>query len=203
MATEDRIRAHFVSDWTDEELLSSYRDRKDEEAFEELFQRYSHELRRFLVRYVRDEMLAEDALQGTFFNVHRKCSQFSDGRTFRPWLYAIATNHAGDLLRRNKRHRALSLSNASLDARGSGIGEPRDFRGCDPAMEVESTERKRKLLNTIEALPHKLRSCLEFIAIGENRYADAAKHLEIPIGTVKSRMHSAMRALRTELTHDQ
>ncbi len=65
--------------------------------------------------------MAEDAFQATFLSVHLRAEQFEEGRRFRPWLYAIATNKAIDTQRRNKRHKLRSL-----DAGIHEQGEDRD-----------------------------------------------------------------------------
>src|SRR3989304_4903459 len=85
---------------SDELLLRRYRDKGDRAAFEELVHRYERELYSYLRRYLGDADLAEDVFQTTFLQVHQKCSQFQDGRSFRPWLYTIATHQAIDALRK-------------------------------------------------------------------------------------------------------
>ncbi|MBI3469295.1 MAG: sigma-70 family RNA polymerase sigma factor, partial [Planctomycetes bacterium] len=94
---------------SDELLLRSYRDKGDRAAFEELVHRYERELYSYLRRYLGDADLAEDVFQATFFQVHQKCHLFEDRRSFRPWLYTIATHQAIDALRKLRRHRTVSL----------------------------------------------------------------------------------------------
>src|SRR5258708_24083800 len=97
------------SNESDEELLSVYRRTGNGQACAELVQRYERELYSYLRRFRSDAVLAEDAFQGTFLQVHLKCHQFEEGRKVRPWLYTVATNQAIDAQRRNKRHRMISL----------------------------------------------------------------------------------------------
>src|SRR3982751_159114 len=82
------------ADVPDEDLLERYRDLADRDAFAELVRRYERELYSYLKRYLGDASMAEDAFQTTFLQMHLKCNQFEEGRKFRPWLYAIATNQA-------------------------------------------------------------------------------------------------------------
>src|SRR5580658_542415 len=84
------------ADRTDEELLSQYQASGDREAFATLVGRYERELFSYLRRYLGDAVMAEDAFQATFLQVHLKCGQFEEGRKFRPWVYTIATNQAID-----------------------------------------------------------------------------------------------------------
>ncbi len=99
----------------DEELLAAYVETENRDAFEELVHRYERELYSYLRHFLGDAQLAEDAFQTTFLQVHLKCRQFAPGRRLRPWLYTIAANQAVDLLRRNRRHKAVSLGTAAGD----------------------------------------------------------------------------------------
>ena len=94
---------------TDEVLFGRVRRHDDTVAFETLVHRYERELFAYLRRFLGDAQLAEDVFQSTFLAVHRKRARFVEGRPFRPWLYAIATNQAIDTQRRNRRHRMVSL----------------------------------------------------------------------------------------------
>src|ERR1700682_3706408 len=107
-----RANSSVAPGWSNEsdaELLSVYRRTGNRQAFAELVHRYERELYSYLRRFLSDAVLAEDAFQGTFLQVHLKCDQFEEGRKVRPWLYTVATNQAIDAQRRNKRHRMISL----------------------------------------------------------------------------------------------
>ncbi len=95
--------------WSDEKLLLSYREKRDQRMFEELVRRYEKELYSYLRHYLGSPEMAEDVFQQTFLQVHLKCGQFEPGRKVRPWLYTVATNQAIDYRRRNRRHRMSSL----------------------------------------------------------------------------------------------
>ncbi len=94
---------------TDEELLLEYRMTGGSPVFETLVKRYERELYNYLRRFLNNQVLAEDAFQATFMQVHLKCHLFDDQRKVRPWLYTVATNQAIDIQRRNRRHRLVSL----------------------------------------------------------------------------------------------
>lgn len=104
----------------DEDLIRQYQQSGDRGLFEVLMRRYQRELYSYLRRYLGDAEMAEDAFQGTFLQVHLKCDQFDAERRFRPWLYAIATNQAIDVQRRNKRHRMASLDRTSMSEENDG-----------------------------------------------------------------------------------
>ena len=109
---------------TDEDLLLTYANQFDRRAFEELVRRYERKLYTYLRNYLGDAGLAEDAFQGTFLQVHRKCRQYDGAQAVRPWLYAIATNQAIDLLRSNRRHKAISLNVAAYSDGSSDALRP-------------------------------------------------------------------------------
>ena len=90
---------------TDEELLLEYRLTGSSSVFSTLVKRYERELYNYLRRFLNNQVLAEDAFQATFMQVHLKCHLFDEQRKVRPWLYTVATNQAIDIQRRNRRHR--------------------------------------------------------------------------------------------------
>jgi RNA polymerase sigma-70 factor (ECF subfamily) len=182
---------------SDEQLLLDYRDRGDRSAFTQLVERYEAELFSYLRRYLGDPEMADDVFQATFLQVHTKLSQFDAERRFRPWLYRIATNQAIDYQRRNRRHRL-----GSLEWTGTGDADkaPRlaavlssGQRG--PAEHVEVDEQRRWVRDQIAKLSEPLRSVLLMVFYQGLKYREVSEALSIPVGTVKSRMHTAMNQL--------
>ena len=191
--------------WSDEDLLLVYRSEGDKRAFEELVHRYERELYNYLRHYLGDAEMAEDSFQTTFLQVHLKCEQFEPGRKVRPWLYTIATNQAIDAQRRNRRHRMISLD------RRSGVGGQEDDAGSlvelldgqepSPVDQFELNEQRRYVRGAVERLPDQLRHALILVYYQGLKYREAAEVLSIPVGTVKSRLHAAIRRLEQSLTH--
>ncbi|MBL9122858.1 MAG: sigma-70 family RNA polymerase sigma factor [Planctomycetaceae bacterium] len=180
---------------TDEELIAIYKRSGERRAFDELVHRYERELYSYLRRYLGDATLAEDAFQTTFLQVHLKCDQFEEGRKFRPWLYTIATNQAIDTQRRNKRHKLVSLDRRQGRDGGDDLGALLDLlttKESGPAGEVESTERANWIRRAVSELPETLRAAVTLIYYQGMRYREAADVLGIPVGTVKSRLHTAV-----------
>ena len=182
---------------TDEELLRSFVDLGDRGSLETLIRRYQHELYNYLRRYLADDNLAEDAFQLTFVSVYQKAAQFDLTRRFRPWLYSVATNQAIDLKRRDKRraHQSLDISSPQTDARSnSQAATIPDYRcsESDPLMDAELREQMRA---AIDEVGEPGRSALELIYLQGLAYKEAAEILNVPVGTVKSRVHSAIRKL--------
>lgn len=180
---------------SDEELLSAYRLRADRLAFNELVRRYERELYSYLRRYLGDASMAEDAFQSTFLQVHLKCDQFEEGRKFRPWLYTIATNQAIDAQRRNKRHRSVSLDRNTRQENSDDLGSLMDLLvSKEPAPEsrVETSQQRDWIRQEVEQLPDGLREAINLVYYQGLKYREAADILHIPVGTIKSRLHSAI-----------
>jgi RNA polymerase sigma-70 factor (ECF subfamily) len=190
---------------SDEELLLAYRDRADRLAFAELVRRYERELYSYLRRYLGDVGMAEDAFQATFLQVHLKCDQFDEGRKFRPWLYTVATNQAIDAQRRNRRHRSVSLDrNTRHD--NDELGSLMDLlvsKEPAPDFRAESGQQREWIQQAVEQLPGALRDAVNLVYYQGLKYREAAEILDIPVGTVKSRLHSAILKLNQAWMHSQ
>ena len=185
---------------TDEELLTRYRDKGLPEDFNVLVKRYESELYRYLARYLGDPTLAEDVFQNTFLQVHQKREMYEPGRPFRPWLYSIATHQAVDALRKAGRHPTLSLDqNTASSASDSDAGSLIDLLTSDdssPFTEVSDEERKQWVRESVARLPETLRQTLMLAYNQDLKYREIADILEIPVGTVKSRLHAALAKLQ-------
>jgi RNA polymerase sigma-70 factor, ECF subfamily len=180
---------------SDEQLLADYRRSGDREAFAQLVSRYERELFSYLRRYLGDAEMAEDAFQATFLQVHLKCDQFEEGRRFRPWLYTIATNQAIDAQRRNKRHRNLSLDRSPKGEGNDEVGSLVDLlvsKELNPESQLDASQRRDWIRDALERLPEQFRTAVQLIYYQGLKYREAAEILGIPVGTVKSRLHTAI-----------
>lgn len=183
---------------TDEALLARYRQTGDRSHFELLVRRYERELYAYLRRYTGSQEQAEDAFQGTFLQVHLKCQQFDTDRRFRPWLYAIATNQAIDVQRRNKRHRMVSLDrsvNEDDSGRPGNWSETLVGDTPDPWHLAAREENGRWVHDAVDSLAEPLRQVVHLVYYQGLKYREAADSLGIPVGTVKSRLHAAVQRL--------
>ena len=182
---------------SDEQLLVRYRDAGNIEAFEQLVGRYERPLYNYLLRYVNDTALAEDLFQGTFLRVHQRCHQFAaDGRA-RPWIYSIATHLAIDALRKAGRQKTTSLSQTAIVADEGVVPLLELVRSHmpSPAEEMEMAERARWAREAVDTLPDELRVILLLAYFQGLKLQEVAEILQLPIGTVKSRLHRALTML--------
>lgn len=185
-------------DDSDELLIAQYRKTGDRSLFETLIGRYEREIYSYLRRYIGNAEMAEDAFQGTFLQVHLKCHQFDSDRRFRPWLYAIATNQAIDVQRRNKRHRMVSLDRScgiENDDRGGSWSEKLVGDCPDPLMAAADGENSLWVNESVASLGESMQQVIQLVYYQGLKYREAAEALGIPVGTVKSRLHAAVQRL--------
>lgn len=188
------------SDWnhcSDEELLAHVKNGQ-RDAFGTLVRRYTGELFGYLRRYLGNADLAEDVFQNTFLQVFLKMEQFEDGRRVRPWLYTLATNQAIDTLRRLGRRPAVSLDQPGPDRRApeGGLAEVLEEAQPGPVDQVEGEERRALVRRHVDELPDFLRQVVLLAFYQGLKYQEVGEILGIPVGTVKSRMHTALNRLQ-------
>jgi RNA polymerase sigma-70 factor (ECF subfamily) len=194
---KDRLPTAELQQFSDEQLLQEYRVSEDPAVFSELVSRYQRELYNYLRRFLGDGVLAEDVFQTTFLQVHVKRELFESGRRFRPWLYTIATNQAIDAQRRNRRHRRLSLDQAHRSS-GEDLGTLMEVVATSdstPYEAAESGEQAEWVRDAVDKLPDPLQNTVRLVYFRGMKYRDAAKVMSVPVGTVKSRLHSAIQRL--------
>jgi len=175
---------------SDEQLIEDH-DAGDPDAFRYLIDRHHDDLMRFLRRMTGSNALAEDVFQDTFLQIHQSLNTFDTSRRFKPWLYTIAANKARDALRRAKRRKALSLSAQTADE-GPAFVDLLAIDIPDPDAELSAEERSRLVQDAIDAMPLGQREILLLAYFQKLSYQQIADHFEIPLGTVKSRLHAAV-----------
>lgn len=178
---------------SDEELLSRFR-KGQRDVFGILVRRYQRELYGYLRRYLGDADLADDVFQTTFLQVFAKSGQYEPGRPVRPWLYAIATNQAIDAMRKIGRHPAVSLEQTESESDGErrGLIDLLEARESDPFDNLDAAETRELVRNCLNELPDFLRQVVLMAYYQGLKYQEIADALGIPLGTVKSRLHSAL-----------
>jgi RNA polymerase sigma-70 factor (ECF subfamily) len=190
---------------SDEELLLRFK-AGETEAFGQLVRRYERELYGYLRRYLGDEALAEDVFQNTFLQVYQKLDQYETGRPVRPWLYTIATHQAIDALRRAGRRPVVSLDQereTEINGAKRSLLDIVEARNCDPLDQLEAEERRERVRAGLAELPEHLRSTVMLAYFQGLKYREIADILEIPVGTVKSRLHAALLKLQEAWTKEK
>ena len=177
---------------TDEQLLQAYVD-GDREAFAELIGRYRVQLLHFLARFLGSATAAEDVFQETFVQLHLSATMFDPTRRLKPWLFTIAANKARDFHRKHGRQPTVSLS-APMDRTGEGrpYVDLLEAELPGPHAPILDAERSRLVKGVVDSLSPHLREILLLSYFQRMSYNQIAETLEIPLGTVKSRLHTAV-----------
>lgn len=184
---------HRMGERTDEQLLDAYR-HGDKTSFGDLVGRYQRELYHFLVRFLGNRASAEDVFQETFLQVHQSAEQFDLQRRFRPWLFTIAANKARDLIRSQARRPTNPLQ-ASISPGDDDSGEFIDLMKSaapTPGEPMEREELQQQVQQTVTGMPEHLREILLLSYFHQFPYRQISEILDIPLGTVKSRLHAAV-----------
>lgn len=178
---------------TDEKLLQDYLAGNDA-GFELLVRRHANELYQFVMRFTNSSMAADDVVQETFLKLHTAASTFDPARRLKPWIFTIAANKARDYLRRRTRKREVPLD-AQINGEDDSGQCFRDLLAMPISSHDEDVpfDEKRKLVRTVvEAMPDKLSEVLILAYFHRFPYREIAEILEVPLGTVKSRLHAAV-----------
>lgn len=177
---------------SDEQLLEAY-GCGDQKAFVTLIKRYERELYNYLLRYLGKAALAEDVFQETFLQVHLSLNTFEPDRKFRPWVYTIATNKARDLMRKQARRPAVHASDMDSGTEGEGgVWDSLLRDEVTPVDIVDQRQQRDRVRQIVAGMPDHLREILVMAYFNQLPYKDMAEALGIPLGTVKSRLHSAV-----------
>lgn len=180
------MTAFAVAAQTEEELVALSQS-GDRSAFGELVQQHQRGVVNLVYRLSGDPAFAEDIAQEAFIRAWQKLDHYRPIAPFRSWLYRIAANAALDVLRRQKEHVDLDQVTGSNPGHGLERG-------------LENKQRDEVIRQAVLALPLASRSVLILREYQDLSYQEIADTLEIPMGTVMSRLNYARTALRETLS---
>ena len=179
---------------TDAELLRRYA-AGDESAFRLIVNRYKDGLYSFLRQFLNRQDLVEDVFQETFLQLFTSRDSFDPSRPLRPWLFTIAANKAKDALRKWQRTSAIPIGSIA-DSQDLSFDEMLNTLASSdislPYEELEKDETALRVGQVIMNMPENLREILVLAYFNKFSYKQIAEILSIPIGTVKSRLHTAV-----------
>lgn len=167
----------------------------DVHAFAELVDNYKDKIYAFLYRMTGNREDANDLAQDVFLKVYSNLHSFDQSMRFSPWLYRIAQNLAIDFLRKKKHVVYLDEPTGEDNDMQWQIESP----DPSPDMVVEFNDFQRSLECALASLPPMYRSVLLLRFVQELPYEDIAKITDLPLTTVKTRLHRAREALRQSL----
>ncbi|TMM14804.1 MAG: sigma-70 family RNA polymerase sigma factor [Actinobacteria bacterium] len=159
--------------------------RSEQSALAELYDRYGRTAFGLALRVLRDEKLAEDAVQEAFISVWRTAARFVPERgKASTWILTLVHRRAVDAVRREQRRRADSLDRAS-EPLGSGADE-------DAWLRLQ----RERVQEALRQLPDVQREALELAYYGGFSQSELAERLGQPLGTIKSRMFAGLARMR-------
>ena len=180
--------------FSDEKLILRFLE-GDINAYNELVKRYKDRLLNFVFRYFNNVEQAEDVVQDTLIKLYTHANYYKNVAKFSTWIFTIAKNNALTELRKNKRKRTDSLY--TDDGRFLDIGSKEESLESKVQNEI-AIDQLNKFLDEI---PENFRIAVVLRDFQELSYEEISKILEIPIGTIKSRINRGRIQLAEKMKH--
>jgi len=187
----------------DAELIAAIK-AGDLSAFTELVVRHQRALVNFFYHFSWDRQAAEDCAQEVFVKLYVHLDSYEPQAKFTTFLYRVARNLWIDRLRSSaSTHRAVSLEQGAGERREeSNLKERLPATSASPVDILSQREAQQALLRTIDALPEEQRLVVVLSELQGLKYNEIADILGVPVGTVKSRMHTAIGRLKELMTNE-
>jgi RNA polymerase sigma-70 factor (ECF subfamily) len=185
-----------MADLSDQELIRKVTNGHPE-AFNEIVRRYQDKLFNAVIRHVGDYNDAHDIVQQSFLNAYRNLRSFKEESNLGTWLYRIAFNQSVSFFRSRGRNRAVSF-----DGRAAQDGEVGGFEPAaeaDPSAGTARAELRDRIQEALLTLDDESRRIVILREFEGCDYVEIARVMEVPIGTVRSRLHRARLALKSQL----
>lgn len=173
----------------------------DADAYRVLVERYQGRAFRLALRVLRDEDAARDAVQDAFLKAWNALPKFEGRSRFYTWLYRLVMNQCLDAKRRDKSDRHVAWEEGGAVEAELAAAPPEEVEGVvfAPAAAVARKQLRGQLTDAIARLPETARETLVLREVEGLSYAEIAKALEVPKGTVMSRLHYARKQLQAFL----
>ena len=180
--------------YSDEKLILRFQE-GDINAYNELVKRYKDRLLNFVLRYFNNVEQAEDVVQDTLIKLYTHASYYKNVAKFSTWIFTIAKNNALTELRKNKRKKTDSL--------WTDDGKFIDISSKEESLEskVQNEIAIDQLNKFLDEIPENFRIAVVLRDFQELSYEEISKILEIPIGTIKSRINRGRIQLAEKMKH--
>lgn len=172
-------------------ILRSLKD--DEDAKTELMHRYFKVVYNISFRFVGRFNEAEDLTQEIFFRVFSQLDKFNKDGNFLFWIQRVAKNYCIDHYRKTRKERQFLLQQQPEVSF-------KDLQLIDQQEALEGQEKMKKIMEEVDKLPPSLRDCLIMRDLQGYSYQEIASILNLPVGTVKSRINRSRKELMDKLT---
>ena len=180
--------------FSDEKLILRFQE-GDINAYNELVKRYKDRLFNFVLRYFNNAEQAEDVVQDTLIKLYTHASYYKNIAKFSTWIFTIAKNNALTELRKNKRKKTDSLWTED--------GKVIDIKSKEESLEskVQNEIAIDQLNKFLDEIPENFRMAVVLRDFQELSYEEISTILEIPIGTIKSRINRGRIQLAQKMKH--
>ena len=180
--------------YSDEKLILRFQE-GDINAYNELVKRYKDRLLNFVLRYFNNVEQAEDVVQDTLIKLYTHASYYKNIAKFSTWIFTIAKNNALTELRKNKRKKTDSLWTED--------GQIIDINSKEESLDskVQNEIAIDQLNKFLDEIPENFRMAVVLRDFQELSYEEISKILEIPIGTIKSRINRGRIQLAEKMKH--
>lgn len=176
---------------SDEKLLIAVGNSKDRQAFDQLFKRFAKRIFAMGMKLTRNEQLSNDLVQEAMLTVWQKAPLYDlDRGTAQSWIFTLTRNRCFDMLRKLKRQPSTVNADDIWPQEGEHDGNMVHEEQGSQEVEIAQIEAY------YEQLPDAQREVVEQIYIHDRTHEEAAEHLQIPLGTLKSRLRLAVGKLR-------
>ncbi len=182
--------------YSDESLLALIEE-QDVAAYEQLYDRHAQTIYGLILRIVRSQTIAEEVLQEVFWQIWKNAGKFKNRGAAKAWIFRIARNRSLDELRRQK-VRPQTAEKIEVETVIHNAGSHHQ----SAAQEAERQHNAERIQHALRNIPEEQRTCFELAYFEGLSQREIAKEINIPVGTVKSRMRIGLekleRLLRSE-----
>lgn len=175
---------------SDDELLEAIQARNGE-ALSELYDRYAVTVSKIARQLIDDEQKVQDVTQEVFTRIWVSAAQQYTRGCFQSWLYVVTRRIVVDHLRKERRRPQVLVSDYELDRHALNAGEPESAVGYDFL--------KTELLDLISDLPSEQQTVIKLAYFKGYTLSEISTLLDLPVGTVKTRLHRGLQSLRMEM----
>ncbi len=182
--------------YSDEQLMLLFQG-GNENAYIELVNRYKDKLINFIYNYLGDIESSEDVVQETMIKLYQKKHYYKEIAKFSTWLYTIAKNLANTELRKRKQRKTTLLSQFSKDDKMYDLPSNDNEVG----QEIQTEIVNKIIREAVGKLSEKFKTVITLRDIQQLSYEDISEIIDVPIGTVKSRINRARLQLQVELKY--
>lgn len=191
-----------MSQFADDQVLIERAQKGDCDALDQLIRKYEKRAYQFAYRLTSNQDEACDVVGDAFVRIYSAMRNFKGNSAFTTWMYRILTNCFLDLRKRDRNRPSVSLEAAMQT--DDGIVE-RQFESDEPTADLiaERNQREATIEQAVAMLPEYQRAMVTLYHAENLSYEEIAEALDLPIGTVKSRLNRARLSLREHLVRDE